>query len=598
MSGDEWAGAVPTAPSPRMSTPAKEKLSSSGAGTHGWPFGGNAVSDVRRPGRKNTPAARVDDLERGRQAFARREWRAAFEHMRAASSQAPLSAEDLERLATATSLVGRDDDSAEAWARAHQEFLNRGETEHAARCAFWVAFILLTSGKAARGGGWVSRGRRLLEDAPVTAAVRGLMLIPAGIQLVIEGDIQGAHDLFIQACEIGDACRDPDLMTLARHGRGRALIRLGKTAEGVMLLDESMVAVTADEVTPSLIGGVYCSVIAACREIFDLRRAREWTVALNDWCAAQPDAVQYRGYCLVHRAEMLQINGAWPDAMQEAERACEKLDEAPAHRAAGEALYQQGELHRLRGDFARAEDAYRQASQLGREPQPGLAQMRLAQGQIDLASAAIRNVLNETQRHILPRVLPAYIEIMIAARDLPAARAAAEDLAGFAARIDAPFLHAIAAHANGALLLAEQDDRRALTELRRAWSLYRAVDAPYEAARVRTLVAVACRSLGDEDGADMEIDAARQIFTQLGAAPELTQLERFARRPSSPAGGLSAREAEVLRLVATGKTNRAIADALHISEKTVARHVSNIFVKLNLSTRAAATAYAFENNLQ
>jgi DNA-binding CsgD family transcriptional regulator len=296
---------------------------------------------------------------------------------------------------------------------------------------------------------------------------------------------------------------------------------------------------------------------------------------------------------------MMQFHGAWLDAMHEAQRACEQCSEPPVHPAAGEAFYQQAEVYRLRGDFAQAEDAYRQASQFGRDPYPGLAQLRLAQGQADAAATAIRLALDASAKQKRPRVLPPYVEIMLAVHDLPAARAAADELATIAVEIDVPFLHAVAAHATGAVLLAAQDARGALTSLRRAWALWRELDAPYEMARARTLVAVACRSLGDIDGANLELDAARQLFSQLGAAVELARLERFAHEPAPKArSGLSAREVEVLRLVATGKTNRGIAEELRISEKTVARHVSNIFVKLNLSTRAAATAYAYQHDLR
>ncbi len=544
-------------------------------------------------------SATAHALGRGRDSFGRRAWRESFDLLSAADGETPLSAEDLERLATAASLIGQDDTSVDIWARAHQEFLDRGDTERAARCAFWLAFQLLTARKTARGGGWIARGRRLLDDGQASGGAQGWLLVALGMQRVIEGEIEEACAAFSEAAEIGDRCRESDLSTIARHGLGRGLIRLGKTAEGVMLLDESMVAVTADEISPIIVGGVYCSVIAACRDIFDLRRAQEWTAALNDWCASQPDAVHLRGFCCVHRAEMMQLHGAWPDAMREAERACDRLAEPPVHPAAGEALYQQAELHRLRGDFAKAEDAYRQASQFGRKPYPGLAQLRLAQGQVDAATAAIRRVLDESPHYTKPRVLPAYVDIMLAAHDVPAARAAAEELAAIAAELDAPFLRAVSAQAVGAVLLAEQDARGALTALRRAWTLWRELDAPHDAARTRVLVAIACRALGDDDGANMELDAARQIFMQLGAAPELGRLEDLARESTPKAtGGLSAREVQVLRLVATGKTNRAIAAELRISEKTVARHISNIFVKLGLSTRAAATAYAYQHDLR
>jgi len=540
----------------------------------------------------------ADALGRARESFDRRAWREAFDHFSVADRDESLCGEDLERLATVASLVGRDDLSVDTFARAHQEFLSRGDTERAARCAFWAAFHLLISGKRAPGSGWIARGRRLLEDGAHTGAVHGLMLIPLGIQRATEGQAEAARAAFSEAADIGDRCGDSDLSTLGRHGQGRALIHLGKTAEGVALLDEAMVAVTADEVSPVIVGGVYCSVIAACREIFDLRRAQEWTAALDEWCASQPNAVQHRGYCLVHRAEMMQLHGAWPDALHESQLACEQFLSPPAHPAAGEALYRQAEIHRLRGGFADAEEGYRQASQFGRKPYPGLAQLRLAQGQIDAATAAIRLVLEEAPPLTRPLILPAYVEIMLAAHDLDAASAAAAELTAIAGALDAPFLHAVSAHATGAVLLAQQDARAALSALRRASALWREVDAPYDAARACVLVGIACRLLGDDDGADMELDAARQIFTQLGAAPDLSAVDTLVRHSGPVAsGGLSAREVQVLGLVATGKTNRAIADELHISEKTVARHVSNIFTKLSLSSRAAATAYAYQHDL-
>jgi DNA-binding NarL/FixJ family response regulator len=556
------------------------------------------VTEVEARTHRKGPSTAVDALTRGREAYDRRAWREAFDHLSAVDHTMPLAAEDVERLATSAILIGRDD-GPDFWARAHQEFLNRGDTQRAARCAFWVAFLLMTAGKSARGSGWISRGRRLLEDEREPSAVHGLLLIPLALQHIIEGDPQSAYAAFVEAGRIADRHHDRDLSALARHGLGRALIHLGQVAEGVMLLDESMVAVTADEVSPIIVGGVYCSVIAVCREIFDLRRAQEWTTALNEWCATQPDAVQYRGYCCVHRAEMMRLHGAWLDAMHEAQQVSERLSAPPPHPATGEALYQQAEVHRLRGDLAKAEEGYRQASQLGRKPYPGLSQLRLAQGQVDAAAAAIRLTLEETSGLRRARILTPFVEIMLAARDVSSARLAADELTAIAGRLDAPFVHALAADAQGAVLLAENDPRRALASLRRAWALWRELDAPYDASRTRVSIAAACRALGDVEGAAMELDAARQIFEQLGAASDLARLGDVARPQTLKApSGLSVREAQVLRLVATGRTNRAIADELRISEKTVARHVSNIFVKLNLSTRAAATAYAFQHDLR
>ncbi len=481
----------------------------------------------------------------------------------------------------------------------HHEHRNRGDAELAARCAFWLAFGLFDRGEVARGAGWIARARRLLDAAQHDCVEQGYLHFPAALQAIAEGDNETAYTIFSQAADIGERFGDPDLVTLARHGQGRALIRLGKTAAGIALLDEIMVAVAGGEVSPIVVGDVYCGVISACQEVFDLRRAREWTAALSHWCASQPDLVPYRGQCLVRRAEIMQLQGSWSEATNEARRACERLSDPPGQPGLGAAFYQVAELHRLRGEFAEAEEAYRQASRWGRKSQPGLAQLRLAQGQVAAAAAAVRQALDEAQeRRTRPRVLAAYIDIMLAADDVAAARAASEELSDIAAALDVPFMDAVSAHAAGAVLLAEGDARAAAAALRRAWASWSELESPYEAARVRLLLGLACRELGDDDGGQLELDAAHQVFSQLGAAPDLAHLEELSRRTASTAvGGLTAREVQVLGLVATGKTNRAIAHELGISEKTVARHLSNIFTKLGLSSRSAATAYAYQHDL-
>lgn len=541
---------------------------------------------------------RSDEIVRGRESFGERAWSDAYAGFSAADP-GELEPDDLERLATAAYLIGRSEESEGAWARAHHALLDGGDPVAAARCALRLAFQLLDRGESARAEGWIARARRLLDDVNRDCVERGYLLFPAALRRIFGGDDEGARDAFARVAEIGERFGDPDLVALARHGEGRALIRMGEVVDGVTLLDEAMVSVEAGEVSPVIAGDVYCGVIEACHEIFDLRRAQEWTAALSRWCESQPDLVAYRGQCLVRRAEILRIRGAWPRAMDEARRACDRLTRPPGEAAAGAAFYQRAELHRLRGELEEAEEAYREAARWGRKPQPGLALLRLAQGRLADARGAVDRLLEEaTDRRSRSRILPACARILLAADEVERARAAAGELSEIAAELDSPFLLASAGSARGAVELAAGDPEAALEALRPASSTWEELDAPYEAARTRTLIGRARRALGDEDTARMELDAALSAFRELEAAPDIARTEAFARRSSpGPSHGLTPRQVEVLRLVAAGKTNRAIADELFISEKTVARHVSDIFRRLGLSNRAAATAYAYEHDL-
>jgi DNA-binding CsgD family transcriptional regulator len=545
------------------------------------------------------------ELERGREAYGGRQWEAARALLAAADAQHPLSAPDLWRLALAAYLTGRDDEFTSALERAHNASL-ADDPAGAARCAFWLGFHLADRGELARATGWFARAGRVLERAGGDRVEHGYLLVPAAHAHLEAGDPAAAFRVAADAVATAERFGDADLLALAVHLQGRSLLEQGRLADGLALLDESMVAVAADETSPLVTGLVYCSVIGACRRVHALDRVHEWTAALKAWCAAQPDLVPYRGLCLVYRAEILQLRGEWQDALAEADRACgigrppagahagRPAAGMPADRAvAAAAHYQRGEVLRLRGDWDLAEDAYRTASDLGREPQPGLALLRLAQGDTAAATAAITRVLAETTDPARrTRLLPARVEIAVAAGDLADARSACDELAEIVAEWGAAPINTVLAHCRGLIALAAGDPLGALVALRQATRGWRALAAPLEEARARVLLAAACRELGDDETAALERDAARATFVRLGAAPELDHEMSDAR-----SHGLTARELEVLPLLATGLSNRAIARRLFISEKTVARHVSNIFGKLGLSSRAAATAWAYQHGL-
>ncbi|MDN5917782.1 MAG: LuxR C-terminal-related transcriptional regulator [Pseudonocardia sp.] len=542
----------------------------------------------------------VDAVTRGRESYARRAWRDAYEALSAAEGHTPLEAVDLERLGTAAYLIGRDEAAVTTLERAHHMFLGQDEVGPAVRSAFWVGLFRILRGRHAEGGGWLGRAERLLTEHGLDTVERGYLLIPVALHALGSGDPGRAHELVGEAARIADRFGDPDLVALSRLGRGQALVAMGEVRSGVAMLDEAMVAVTTGDVSPVVVGIVYCALIITCRDVFDWARAEEWTVVLSRWCADQQDLKPYRGQCLVHRSELMQLRGEWADALAEVRQGCGHLAEPPGDPVLGMAHYQLGELLRLRGEFSRAEQAYRTAGESGHSVQPGLALLRLAQGRLQDADAAIRRVVTETEgdRAKRSRVLAAFVEIVLAGGDTASARPAIEELDDLGNDLDAPYLRALAASARGAALLADGDAHAACAVLRRAWTTWQALGAPYEAARVRLLMAQACTELADHDTATMELDAARRVFEQLGAAPALGRVAELSGVTTRPVpGGLTPREVEVLRLVATGATNREIADRLIISEKTVARHVSNIFTRLGVASRAAATAYAFRHEL-
>jgi DNA-binding CsgD family transcriptional regulator len=517
-------------------------------------------------------------------------WGEEYGQLAALDAEHGLDVDDLDRLATAAYMTGRDNESFDVWGRAHRCCLEAGDIARAARFGVRLAQALGFKGDIARSSGWVERSHRLLDEADLDCVERGFLEHAAGmVRIFADGDLAAAHSAFGRAAKIGERFRDRELLTFARMGVGRCLIYLGEIAEGLALLDEAMVSVEAREIPPMAVGDAYCTAIDACYELFDIRRCEQWTESFARWCEDQHGLVLYNGHCLLHRAELLMLHGAWSEGVSVAKAACAGLSEPMNAPTLGGAHYLEAELHRLRCEFATAEQAYERANTLGCQPQPGMALLRLAQGRVDVAAAQLRRRLAESDQPIdRARILCAAAEILVAADDIEGARAAAAELSSVATQLGSPLLRAHAELAAGSAVLAAGDAAGALVALRHAVAAWIEQRVPHEQARTRLLIADACEALGDPESAEMERCAANSTMKSLMEARV-----RFA----SPAEGLTARETEVLALVAQGKTNRAIATELCVSEKTVASHLNHIFTKLGLTSRSAATAYAFQHDV-
>jgi DNA-binding CsgD family transcriptional regulator len=542
----------------------------------------------------------AEELAAGRDAVDAREWKRACAALRAADRDGDLGADDLERLGLAAYLTGQDDVHESVMERSVQLLLDAGDPRRAARTAFWLALALFLRNEPARGGGWLARAHRALVDAgDPPCPEQGLLMIPVALHHLASGDGEGAAQVFDQVIALGEQFRDPDVTALGVCGSGQAMIAWGRRDAGLGLLDEAMVAVTADRVSPVTVGIVYCAVVRTCHLAFDLDRAREWTGVLSRWCATQPDLVPFRGQCLVHRAQVLAMEGRWPEATEELARARERLADPPDQPAFGMAWYETGELLRWQGRHGDAEDCYQRASRYGHPPQPGMLLLRLAQGRDSEARSAVDAALAMTTSVADRwRLLAASSEVCCACGDPAEARVAADELDAVAREQSGPWMRAIAATAVGCVLLAEGAPRDAGAVLRRAWETWRELRVPYEAARVRILLGEVCAALGDTDGALLEWDAARYAFDELGAVDDLARVTaRLTPETPSRPSGLTDRELEVLRLVAQGRTNREIAAVLVLSEHTVRRHLQNVFGRLGVSSRAAAVAFAMQHDL-
>jgi DNA-binding CsgD family transcriptional regulator len=532
-------------------------------------------------------------LDRAWAAYDARAWGRAVEELQRADAAQPLEVEDLARLSMSAFLSGDDGLSEAALVRAFKITLVHERWADAATCAFWLCFMLANGGQMARSSGWQERCRQLVDDHDLWRAEPGLALVALQSHVMAEsGQFEEAIEVAIPCATAAREVGAMDVWALAQLNVGHSLVGLQRRAEAIRVFDDLMIEVTDGALSPPTTGMAYCGVIAACLDLRDLRRAREWTAALASW-SEDDSGVPYRGFCLVHRAQIMAMGGSWDDAMAEARSACSILHEP----GLGLAWYALGELHRLSGSYAEAEDAYRTANAIGQQPEPGLSRMRLAQGRTDLAAATMRRLYAEPQRTDRADVLATYLEVMLACGDLDSARTASDELTTLAAGQDSVVLATMAVEADAAVLCAEGESPTAMPQLRRAWEGWRKLGMPHDAARVRVRIGDCCRALGDEASAQMEYDAARLVFEQLGAQPDLERLDERAVAPVRAVGGLTAREVEVVRLVAAGHTNKAIARQLFLSEKTVARHLSNVYTKLDIGSRAAATAWAYDHHV-
>jgi DNA-binding CsgD family transcriptional regulator len=569
---------------------------------------GTSMADVASP------------LGRARELHLESRWAEACEEFAAADRLEPLTAEDLERFAEAAQVLGRGEEAVKILRRAYEARVAAGDFDWAVTTAFWLWQALIMNREYARANGWVAQVRRLAQERlaqegpaqehpapalpahvtrPVPMEDNGWLLVTDAYALIGLTDYEAAVQLLARAAQLASRSGQTDLVAFATTVWGRALIKAGRLKDGLSRLDEAMLSVIDRDTSPRATSLLYCSAIATCHEAHEFARAREWTLALGAWLDSLAQlGGAYLGNCRVYRSRLMRLCGAWGDAVDEVAVVCDDLSGGYGQLVAGHAFYELAEMYRLLGN-PEAENAYRRASEYGAPTQPGLALLRLAQDDIETALVGIRRALTETTGPLERlELLTAGVTVMVAAGDFDAARAAVDELALIAQVYDTAAVRTEVAAARGAVALAEGDAATALPLLRSAAQWWREIEAPHAVATLTVLIALACRSLSDEEAAQLELEYARATFTRLGARPDLHRVERLI-HPAQAVGshGLSAREIEVLKLIAAGRTNHAIATELFLSDRTVHRHVSNIFDKLGVRSRAAAVSYGVRHHL-
>src|SRR5215204_4367489 len=535
----------------------------------------------------------IDQLLQAREAFDRRDWALAFDSLRNASDLGP---QDTVTMATAAYLVGDADEAIRTLQAGYQDRIKNGDALGAVRFACWLDLVLTMRGEMAVAGGWIARAHRLLESEPEDVVEGGYVLVHEYFEHLGRGDSVKAAETAGRIVQIARRFGDADLVAEGLNCQGRAMIGSGQVPEGLALLDEAMIGISAGEVSPIIAGSVYCSMVEACQELSDFSRAASWTIALTKWCDAQPGLVPFTGQCSLHRGQIMRLRGAYDEALAEFALAQRRYQIEGTVAPAAKALTEQGDVLRILGKLDEAEAAYRRAAELGHEPQPGLLLSWLARGRTAAAISAVRRLLAETRSPVHRSwMLPAAVEVLVSARLLEEARQNSVEFTGIASAFGNSALRAMATYAAATVHLAFGETEEALSNARESGRLWSDLGSPYEAARARVVFARALREMGDEDSATAELAVARSTFARLSAAPATQEVDKLLGR-ARPAG-LTGREVEVLRLVAEGRSNPDIARVLVLSQKTVERHLSNIFVKLDVPSRTAAAAYAHEHGL-
>lgn len=520
-------------------------------------------------------------------------WEEACTEYAAADAEDPLAVEDLEAFAEAAQVTARGDEAVNLLRRVFDVRVSAGHLDEAAQAAFWIWWVLLNNNDTVEAGGWLKQASRILGPAMATSL---WLRIPDAMFQEASGNRAHAGELLGAIVDEGQG----EVVPWALCMWGQILIDDGRLQDGLDRLDEAMAVLHGKGLSPRVTPWIYCAAVRGCCLARDFARARAWNQSMAGWLdSLNSVGGAYLGNCRIYRSRLMLLNGAWPDALDEIVEVCADLDGYTGW-ISGHAFYQLAEVQRQRGEWEAAEDAYRRAAEHGCPTQPGLALLRLAQGDLDAASAGVRRALTEvTARPDRIDLLKAAVTIHLGKGNIEAARDAVTELDEIAGEPTSSPIEAERSAAKGALALSQGDPGGALPFLRRAAGIWQEQDLPYETAKLNVLIGQACRALDDDDGAQLEFSAARETFERLGARPDLNQLDKVvaATVAGSETHALSPREVEVLRLIARGKANRAIANELHLSERTVHRHVSNILTKLGVDSRTAAVTYGIKHRI-